>query len=239
MGAYWRLVGTQFVHSVPKGLMAQSTVFGWVLSGAYSTDRMLVKLVICCALMAGLRVLPTFYDFYESVGISENDSAYDPVLSELPQSIEIIEGRYVVPFPWNLDWKGNYWTLDEWVGRARLFHLEKNVSLKERYDETIYDTWNACITKELPFDDIKVKDEPVFYMPQGPVVKENRLTAKVRLVFDAYCKGYNGISLNNCLNIGPNLLSYMDLVMPCQKGYSACVYINAKLIDGSTVTSLA
>ena len=47
---------------------------------------------------------------------------------------------------------------------------------------------------------------PVFYLPRRPVVREDSRTTKVRPVFDASAKGYNGISLNDCLETGPNLL---------------------------------
>ncbi|GFO10300.1 gamma-tubulin complex component 4 [Plakobranchus ocellatus] len=47
---------------------------------------------------------------------------------------------------------------------------------------------------------------PIFYLPHRPVVREDSTTTKVRPVFDASAKGYNGISLNDCLETGPNLL---------------------------------
>ena len=39
-------MGTQFVECVPNGLMAQSTVFGWVLSGTYSTNASANEIVV-------------------------------------------------------------------------------------------------------------------------------------------------------------------------------------------------
>ena len=47
---------------------------------------------------------------------------------------------------------------------------------------------------------------PVYYMPHRPVVKESSLATKVRPVFDTSAKGYNGVSLNDCLETGPSLL---------------------------------
>ena len=46
----------------------------------------------------------------------------------------------------------------------------------------------------------------VYYLPHHAVVKEHRQTSKVRPVFDASCKSYNGVSLNDCLLTGPNLI---------------------------------
>ena len=46
----------------------------------------------------------------------------------------------------------------------------------------------------------------VHYLPHRAVVKKDRLTTKIRIVFDASCK-VNGVpSLNDCLYSGPNLL---------------------------------
>jgi hypothetical protein len=47
-------------------------------------------------------------------------------------------------------------------------------------------------------------------MPHRPVVREHHSTTKVRPVFDASATAENGISLNDCLEVGPNLLP--DLV---------------------------
>ena len=219
MDTYWRFVGTQFVESVPKGLMAQSTVFGWVLSGAYSTytnaDETVVSHQMLCFDGMSESCLQTFWDL-ESVGISEKDSVYDPVLTEFQQSIEFVEGRYIVTLPWKSELKGKSLN-NKRVANTRLLHLDrklgKNSSLKERHDQTIYDMWNAVIVDEVPPDEIEVKDKTVFYLPHRPVVKENRLTTKVRPMFDASCKGYNGISLNSCMNIGPNLLDKLTEIL--------------------------
>ncbi|XP_068232109.1 uncharacterized protein [Palaemon carinicauda] len=51
---------------------------------------------------------------------------------------------------------------------------------------------------------------PVYYLPHRPVVHESSNSTKVRPVFDASAVGYNGISLNDCLECGHSL--NLDLV---------------------------
>ena len=43
------------------------------------------------------------------------------------------------------------------------------------------------------------------YLPHRSVVKENRQTTKVRMVFDASCKGRSKQSFNDTLKSGPSL----------------------------------
>ena len=51
------------------------------------------------------------------------------------------------------------------------------------------------------------------YLPHRPVVKENRQTTKVRMVFDASCKGKSKQSLNDTLNSGPSLTPLLSDVL--------------------------
>ena len=54
-------------------------------------------------------------------------------------------------------------------------------------------------------DDGKGSDFLVFYLPCHPHVRESSVSTKIRPVFNASCKGPNGVSLNDCLESGPNL----------------------------------
>ena len=46
----------------------------------------------------------------------------------------------------------------------------------------------------------------MFYLPHRPVVKESSSSTKVRPVFDASAEGPKCVSLNDCLEAGPNLI---------------------------------
>ncbi|CAF4927804.1 unnamed protein product [Pieris macdunnoughi] len=55
---------------------------------------------------------------------------------------------------------------------------------------------------------VTVKDKDPLesvYLPHHGVIREDKTTTKVRVVFDASCKGTNGISLNQTLMVGPKL----------------------------------
>ena len=64
---------------------------------------------------------------------------------------------------------------------------------------------NEGFIEEVPAGELTTPN-PVFYMPHRPVVKESSLTTKIRPVFDASARGFNGVSLNDCLNTGPSMI---------------------------------
>ena len=59
----------------------------------------------------------------------------------------------------------------------------------------------------------KTNELPVLYLPHHPVVRESSLTTKVRPVSDASATGTNKVSLNDCMNSGPNLLSLLTEIL--------------------------
>lgn len=42
-----------------------------------------------------------------------------------------------------------------------------------------------------------------YYLPHHAVIKEDSETTKARMVFDASCRTFSGLSLNDCLMVGP------------------------------------
>ena len=54
-------------------------------------------------------------------------------------------------------------------------------------------------------DQDQVHTHPVFYLPHRPVVRESSTSTKVRPVFDASARDIRGVSLNDCLHVGPSL----------------------------------
>ncbi|GFR92617.1 phosphatidylinositol 4-phosphate 5-kinase 3 [Elysia marginata] len=47
---------------------------------------------------------------------------------------------------------------------------------------------------------------PILHLPHRPVIREASATTRIRPVFDASCKAFNGYSLNDCVESGPNLI---------------------------------
>ena len=82
--------------------------------------------------------------------------------------------------------------------QTRLFgllrRLKQNPSLPHEYD--------AVIRDQLAKGIIEVVESDIHYIPHHVVVREDKLTTKLRIVYDASAR-MNGQSLNDCLYAGP------------------------------------
>ena len=215
----WKFVGSEIRNSIPEGLMAQSSVFGWILYGsvphAPAVEGVAVSHQLLC-LNVSDRSVRAFWDL-ESIGIQTSDETIvsDPVLTKFNDTLRQVNGRYEVSLPWKTDFHGKLLN-NEKLARARLTSLNKRLArdptLSERYHDVIEDLHKAGIVEQVP-DSEPPKPGPVFYLPHRPVVRESAVSTKVRPVFDASAKGYNGVSLNDCMEIGPCLLANLTEIL--------------------------
>ena len=214
LDSYWKFVKPQITGCSVEGLMAQSTVFGWVLFGSVLVSQMTAPVMshpMLC-LTASEQSVKSFWEL-ESIGISPDKE--DSVLTRFENDLRQVEGRYEVTLPWKSAARERL--LDnEKLARYRLDslrrRLERDPPLKLRYDAAIQEMCDTSIVEEVPVDEMACEN-PVFYMPHHPVVRESAVSTKVRPVFDASAKGYNGISLNDCMEIGPCLLTNLTQIL--------------------------
>ena len=87
----------------------------------------------------------------------------------------------------------------------------KGITIKD-ISEKIYDHLDkGYITEITPI--VNTNDPDQFYIPYFPVFKADRLTTKVRIVFDAACKDKNGTSLNSQIADTPNRLNDLIFIL--------------------------
>ncbi len=213
---YWQLVQPGIVQG-PEGLVAQKTVFGWMVSGTLGTGvpGNPVSHQLLCLNNVSESTLSNFWDL-ETIGIipERETPINDPLLDEFQDNLRFREGRYEVGLPWKE--KSGKLLNNEKLARKRLdsltIKLERDPSLASRYREVFTQLEEEGIVEEVPPQEI-VSIFPTYYLPHRPVVKEESTTTKIRPVFDASAAGYNGVSLNDCLETGPCLTPNLSEIL--------------------------
>ena len=136
-----------------------------------------------------------------------NQEADDVLLREFNETVEYVDGRYMVRIPWR-DCKDQLVDNRSEVERRQVSQerrLRANPSLQAAYDSALSQMEADGVISEVPADEL-LTGNVTFYLPHRPVVKLSSSSTKVRPVFDASAKGLNGLSLNDVVFTGPALM---------------------------------
>ena len=210
---YWRVMKGKITH-LTADLVIQKSILGDVVSGSVPLEQgrgdQTSHQLFCCD-----QNNQSFWDL-ESIGILSNEQldtnkSVDPVTVQFEQSIKLQDKRYTVTLPWK-EGAREMIIPNKASAEKRLESLKnrflRDPELGRKYHRVIADMLTEGIIEEV--EDATPPSGPEFYLPHHPVVKEQSLSTKVRPVFDASAKAPNGVSLNDCMETGPNLLP--DLV---------------------------
>ena len=219
---YWKVATGRIVHG-RVGPTAIETRFGWVLSGPVpgrhpgSTSTNMIcshVLKVDCAQPENLadldKKLQTFWDL-DTLGVREGeDSVYDKFI----RTIELKDGRYSVRLPWKEPHPPLPDNLD--VSKSRLFNLLRRLKptpdMLNQYDSIIREQIKNGIVEVVQSS----SDGPAgrtHYIPHHAVIREDKQTTKMRIVYDASAKS-KGPSLNDCLYAGPTFgQNIMDILL--------------------------
>ena len=209
---YWRLVTGRVVRG-PKGPTAVETRLGWVLSGPVEgevQDETVVNFVTTRSTHS-LRVdgiteqeslessLQRFWDL-ETLGILKDETS---VYKKFTQQIALKQGRYEVHLPWK---ESHPYLPDNYELCCKRLHgllkrLRQNPEQLLQYDTIINDQLRQGIV-EVVKDPAQFEGGRVHYLPHHPVVRLDKDTTKLRVVYDASAK-VDGPCLNDCLYTGP------------------------------------
>ena len=204
---YWDLVTGRVVKG-DGGPTAIETWFGWVLSGPTGGvhEETTVNLVSSSHMLRvdivaeseGLETeLKRFWDL-ESLGISKEEH---PVQQQFTQHIMFKHGRYEVRLPWK---ESHPHLPDNYdLCQRRLTGLLKRPSQDpehlQQYDSVIRDQLSQGVVEE----PTKSEGRRIHYLPHHGVVRHDKQTTKLRVVYDASART-TGPSLIDCLYTGPN-----------------------------------
>ena len=206
---YWELVTGSICHN-ERGPTAIHTKLGWVLSGPTNTP-IIEHTSSCTVTTHSLRAdsqptrtetaqlseqLRSFWEL-ESLGIIEEEKTlYD----EFAATIHFQDGRYKVPLPWkefHEPLEDNYQLCEKRL-RGLLKRLRHDPEALKQYNSTIQDQLEKGIIEPAPEE----TKSTTHYLPHHGVVRSDKTTTKLRVVYDASSKT-SGPSLNECLYKGP------------------------------------
>ena len=199
------------------GPIAVCSKLGWLLSGTVSSDTpshlVSSNLALCQwgtefsppEPVDHLRtILESFWET-ETIGITEpsdDESTEDMFL----QDIKFVNNRYEVSLPWNRDRLDVPDHFD--LCKNRLKYLQRRLKSKPtimlEYHRIMQDQLRNGIIEHIS-EEGKASGAPVHYMPHHPVVRQDKSTTKIRIVYDGSAMSKDSVlSLNDCLQVGPN-----------------------------------
>lgn len=213
---YFDVVDGALIKGEPNEPTGISTAFGWVLSGPVSSvlpSSFCSTSVNCVQVQTSSspdEMLNQFFSF-ESYGMEAPDSKAvnkSSTLEFFEETIRHTGERYEVSLPWKE--KHDVLLSNEKQARQRFCslarRLERDPELRDSYGNALGDFFTFNFLENVPLSNPTcIRPTQSYYLPHHPVVKKTSKTYKVRPVFDASCRGPNGVSLNDCLEVGPSL----------------------------------
>lgn len=212
----------------PRGMpIAQCTALGWIISGpTHRLDHNQSSSTHCYhnSLVNDLQIddnalLRRFWEI-ESVIPDKKILSADEQRCEEIYSLTTVKddcGRYVVNLPFNSEDPQCRYGKSRDLAIKRFYHLERKFErdpeIKRKYSEVFHDYLNLGHMERVPAS--RLKDPTAVYLPHHAVIRNDKTTTKVRIVFDASMKGTNGVSLNDDLMVGPTLQPPLRHIIMC------------------------
>ena len=222
---YWNFV-TGETKRGEESPIAVNSKLGWLLSGPINgtVDRSCIthsNLIIDCQ---NPLFQPSQYDILantlksfwetESIGISELSANEDVRNESFEINVKRNGGRYEVKLPWKEDClpSSNGYQLCESCLQSLHHKLRREPSLLSEYNIIIQDQLKNGIVEEVPAEDLKNDNNASrsHYLPHLAVVRKDRETTKVRVVYNGSAKAsMKERSLSDCIETGRNHLPHV------------------------------
>lgn len=199
------------------GIIAQNTELGWILSGFYPKEtKNGVKILSMVACTEDVRQLTKFWELEEipqDYKLTQDDQTCENYYKET--TVRNSDGTYTVRLPLkdsnlNLNLNGE----SRRKAAARLLQLERQFAKNEKLRQQYIDFMNEYL---LMGHMRKVAttnyNSGKYYIPHQAVIKEDSLSTKLRVVFDASSKSSTKISLNDNMYKGPRLQQDLSTIL--------------------------
>ena len=218
---YWDVITGETVRG-ENGPTAVSSRVGWILSGPVH-DSIRSNTFNSNLVISGDSEMPfssagedelvdSLKQFWEteSIGIHEPELQKEDEKQEFMTEVTHNGERYDVGLPWKEELLPIPSHYQQSYNRLRSLHhkLKKEPQVLQEYDKIIKEQLQTGVIEEVPKDEVDNKNsEDVHYWPHHAVIRQDRETTKLRIVYDGSAKlPKHERSLNDCLQTGPNYI---------------------------------
>lgn len=201
-------------RNICGSLVAQETIFGWIITGPIETKQKISTFSTFVSISSESSLESQLKRFWEVEDIPKNYLSSQSDLNCEKLYVETTQrdhdGRYIVSLPF----KQSFYDKSIQLGHSRSIanaqflrnehRLLKNIDQKQQYDSVIQEYIDLGHMVSVPDHSLK-NIQQHYYLPHHAVIKPDRTTTKIRVVFNASCPSSSGISLNDILYPGPVL----------------------------------
>ncbi|XP_073820633.1 uncharacterized protein [Musca autumnalis] len=209
-----------YKNGICGSLMAQETVFGWILTGPVP-NQTVSTFSTCVSYFSEISADNEISRFWEVENIPSRNamSRSDTFCEDLYErsTTRDDEGRYVVSLPFKEEYpQTSSLGYSRNSAMAQFFRNERRLlrdpQLKRQYDENIQEYILLRHMTPIQVND-PLHTASCFYLPHHAVIKPDSTTTKVRVVFNASYPSSNGLSLNDILYTGPVLQNDLTILI--------------------------
>ncbi|UYV66910.1 hypothetical protein LAZ67_4003301 [Cordylochernes scorpioides] len=201
---------------ISSGLVAIRTKLGWTVMGKIPPTEVRDDISSLCVTTLLSLDLENLWKL-DAIGVSdaEVEKKTQSLQAEMEEhfahtTTRDIEGRYEVALPWVQD--------KERIPSNRDLAENQLSSVRRKLEEVgdmneygqIFEEWMKQGIIEYARED---KLDGVHYLPHRPVYKRNSQTSRIRSVFNASARKRGKLSLNDCLDKGPNLIEIIPRLL--------------------------
>ena len=185
--------------------IAQNSIFGWVLSGRVTTNTQ-QAIKVFHASCETETILRRFWELEELPPVkllTKEEKFCEKHFTDTHTRDST--GRYTVQLPTHdVSTLGN----SKDMAISRLKQVERRLSRAPAYQQQyvkFMHEYQSLNHMELVKSNSSLPLFEPYYLPHHFVLKEDSTTTKFRVVFDGSAKSTSGVSLNNCLYVGPTV----------------------------------
>jgi len=197
------------IHECKRQSTLQKTQLGWIVAGrTYNNGPAKFR---ACTLSINQQICRTLNKFWNmehnADEVSLNPEERNCMEHFIKTTLRDAEGRFVVQMPIKeakLQQLGK--SRSTVLSRFLILEckLQRQPALKKQYLQFM-NKYSIQGHMERIDDKQATRGFSRYYIPHHAVLKNNNLTTKLRVVFDASCKSSTGVSLNECFSVGPTL----------------------------------